>query len=163
MVQEAPTEEIIGNPPGLEWEWVILADAAQVVQGKLYVMGGGWAQVTVSTLPLTHNFAVAVAVRVPWHLTNRAASVTVEVVDEDTKEAATIEGGFEVGRPPGMKPGQPQIAQFAASLSVNFRRLGEYRVKATVNGDELIHNSPFRVVPSPDLERRLREQSPPAE
>ena len=30
-------------------EWLILADAAEVVGGKLYLMGGGWDRLTVNS------------------------------------------------------------------------------------------------------------------
>ncbi len=47
-------------------EWLILADAAEVVAGKLYLMGGGWTVLTVSTsFPHRRNIGVAAAFRIP--------------------------------------------------------------------------------------------------
>ena len=46
-------------------EWLILADAAEVVGGKLYVMGGGWDRLTVHSQSAKKNLAVALALRVP--------------------------------------------------------------------------------------------------
>jgi len=34
----------------MEVEWLILADAAQVVGNKLYLMGGGWDKLTINNV-----------------------------------------------------------------------------------------------------------------
>ena len=55
-------------------EWLILADEAEVVNGKLYMMGGGWDRLTAQSLPWGQHMAIAVAIRVPWMDTNRQTS-----------------------------------------------------------------------------------------
>ncbi len=55
----------------MEIEWLILADAAEIVNGKLYMMGGGWNRITAnSELPLTKSFGISISVTVPWSHTN---------------------------------------------------------------------------------------------
>ncbi|MFI5347933.1 MAG: DUF6941 family protein, partial [Elusimicrobiota bacterium] len=58
---------------------MMLADSAQAVGGKLYILGGGWS----ITGPQPCPSAIAVLVSVPWNETNRKHRVKVELVDED--------------------------------------------------------------------------------
>ena len=86
---------------------MMLADSAQVSEGKLYILGGGWS-VTGPPAPS----AIALHVEVPWDQTNRRLEWRLELVDSDGYPVMTPdgEGGenpimmggeFEVGRPPG--------------------------------------------------------------
>lgn len=92
---------------------MLLADAAQAVQGKLYVLGGGWSITGPGPTPM----AIAIKVEVPWDHTNRRHTWSLELIDEDGQpvlvptpegeQAIKIGGEFEVGRPPGLPPGTP--------------------------------------------------------
>jgi hypothetical protein len=101
---------------------MMLADSAQAVGGKLYILGGGWS----ITGPLPSPSAIAVLISVPWNETNRKHRVKVELVDEDyrpvlvpTQEGNApllISGDFEVGRPPGIMPGSAIDIPFAFNI-----------------------------------------------
>jgi hypothetical protein len=93
---------------------MMLADAAQAAEGKLYILGGGWS----ITGPAPYPSAIALLIQVPWDRTNEEHRFRVELVDSDGDAVALdaddngpqpviIEGSFEVGRPPGIKPGTP--------------------------------------------------------
>ena len=41
----------------MEVEWLILADSAQVIGNKLYLLGGGWDQLAVNTGSLSSSGA----------------------------------------------------------------------------------------------------------
>jgi hypothetical protein len=95
---------------------LLLADFAQVAEGKLTVVGGGWSV----TGPEPTPFAIAILVQVPWDQANVRHTLRLELLDADGN-AVTIETDegeeepilffddlvFEVGRPPGLKPGTP--------------------------------------------------------
>lgn len=93
---------------------LMLADAAQVAEGKLNVLGGGWCH----TGPQPTPFALAGIIEVPWAETNRNHTFTFELIDIDGapvivdgpegEQPLVIEGGFEVGRPMGVRPGSYQ-------------------------------------------------------
>ena len=101
---------------------IMLADFAQAVNGKLYIMGGGWSL----TGPLPSPSAIAIKVEVPWNDTNRKHSLKLELLDGDYRPVSAptpdgqapvaISGEFEVGRPPGMMPGTPIDIPFAFNL-----------------------------------------------
>jgi hypothetical protein len=85
---------------------LMLADSAQVSEGKLFILGGGWS-VTGPPAPS----AIAMLVEVPWDQTNRRLEWRLELVDSDGYpvmtpdgeggETAIVMGGeFEVGRSP---------------------------------------------------------------
>lgn len=96
---------------------LLLADAAQLVDGKLYLLGGGW-QVR---RPVPIPWAIVVKIEVPWDQTNMRHSLRLELVDEDGHSVRAgnpivFHGEFEVGRPPGTKPGAWQDAWFVLNL-----------------------------------------------
>jgi hypothetical protein len=93
---------------------MLLADAAQAAEGKLYVLGGGWSV----TGPAPTPSAIALYIQIPWDETNVKHLFRLELVDADgqpvelegadgSREPFVISGDFEVGRPPGVKPGTP--------------------------------------------------------
>ena len=88
---------------------MLLADAAQEVNGKLYVLGGGWS-VTGPDLP---PMAIAIKLDVPWSEANTQHAFSLELVDQDGRPVPAgdsggvrAEGTFEVGRPVGLPAGQ---------------------------------------------------------
>lgn len=103
----------------------MLADAAQVSDGKLYILGGGWT----FTGPEPSTMAIAAVVEVPWDETNIRQKFTLSLNDEDGHvllldgpegpRGVSVEGEFEVGRPPGLTPG----ASLNFPLAFNFGAL----------------------------------------
>ena len=101
---------------------MMLADSAQAVGGKLYILGGGWSL----TGPEPCPSAIAVLVSVPWNETNRKHTVSVDLVDADYRPVLvptpegdaplSIRGDFEVGRPPGILPGSSIEIPFAFNI-----------------------------------------------
>jgi hypothetical protein len=94
---------------------MMLADYAQVAEGKLTVVGGGWSLTGPEPVP----FGIAILIQVPWDRANERHLMRLELVDADGRPV-TVETDedeeeqpivffddlpFEVGRPPGLKPG----------------------------------------------------------
>ena len=92
---------------------MLLADAAQAINGKLYILGGGWSITGPDPAPM----AIAIKIEVPWDEANRRHVLKLALLDADGQpvmvptptgdRAVEISGDFEVGRPPGLKPGTP--------------------------------------------------------
>jgi hypothetical protein len=99
---------------------LLLADSAQAVSGKLYVLGGGWDVIG----PVAGPTAIAMIIEVPYNETNRPHVVRVELQDPDGQPAPVGERGkpiwietqLEVGRPPGHPPGTPFNVPLAFNL-----------------------------------------------
>ena len=95
------------GPDQVDVEWLIMADAAQVVSGKLYILGGGFSNVNIrSGWPATHKFAIAMAIKVPWIHTNEDHRFGILIQSIDGGELAKVEGAFQAGRPAGVPPGR---------------------------------------------------------
>jgi len=90
---------------------MMLADHAQVADGKLFVSGGGWSLCG----PGPVACAVALLFHIPWQNTNERITFTLRLLDEDGApvsqpgpeggQQVQAEGQFEAGRPAGMTPG----------------------------------------------------------
>jgi hypothetical protein len=104
---------------------MLLADAAHAIGGKLYILGGGWSV----TGPNPTPSAIAIKIEVPWDEANTRHELVLELVDEDGKpvmaptptgsKPAHVEADFEVGCPPGIKPGTP----LGVAMAINIRPL----------------------------------------
>ena len=132
----------------MQVEWLILADSAQVVGNKLYLLGGGWDRLTVNTdFPAQQRVGIALALKVPWNQTNERHEFVIEIASEDAEEIATVSGNFEVGRPPGIPPGQDQRVQVAVEANLKFERPGSFVIVAKLDGKEG-QRVPFHVMPA---------------
>lgn len=141
------------DPTQLEVNFMILADGAQAVGGKLYVLGGGWNRLFVPQLPGRPQapFAIAIGVSVPYHLTNRRFALTLELVDADGSVVGDVfTAEFEQGRPPGLRPGTPQSILLALNTFPEFPSAGRYSFRASIDGEhqrtvdfEVMHQAPI--------------------
>jgi hypothetical protein len=98
---------------------MLLADAAQQVGGKLYILGGGWSTTGSPTAPM----AVAIKIEVPWDRTNVSHDWRLALVDADGRPVQTsddraveVSGQLEVGRPAGLPDGTPLDAPLVVSF-----------------------------------------------
>lgn len=130
----------------MECDLLMLADSAQAVDGKLYILGGGWRAVTGQRLPFSHPMAIAVGFLVDWTETNRQHQFNLTIQADDTKEnLAQLEGTLEVGRPVGIPAGTQQRALFALNMTPEFKSDGPYTVSLLVDGQDLARTS-FTVI-----------------
>ena len=134
---------------------MLLADFAQVADGKLTVVGGGWSLTGPELVP----FGIALLIQVPWDRANQRHVMRLELLDADGQPVLvdTDEDGeqpvvffddlpFEVGRPPGLKPGTyprlPGCGELGAAaagagvlrLAADDRRRGRPRLASSVHG-----------------------------
>jgi hypothetical protein len=126
---------------------MFLADRAEAINGKLYVMGGAWDRLQVPELPgpLPVPISVAVVITVPWSLTNREFTFSLELVDVDnaplpiTEEGEVFSIPFEVGRPPGLRQGRPQKNVLSVTIGpgLEFEKPGTYSFRGMIDGEEL--------------------------
>ena len=122
---------------------MLLADFAQVADGKLTVVGGGWSLTGPELVP----FGIALLIQVPWDRANLRHLMRLELLDADGQPVSLDmdEGGeqpvvffddlpFEVGRPPGLKPGTYldfPVAVNSAPLPLD---PGTYEWRLTIDG-----------------------------
>ena len=135
----------------MDVEWIILADAAEVVNNKLYLIGGGWETLTInSDPPLLHPCSVAVAFSVPWNETDQRHTMELSVDDQDGMQLAKVEGQVEVGKPPGIPLGKAQRVQMAIRMGLPVQKLGTHVITIRVEGRDA-KRVPFNIVAGPKL------------
>ena len=122
----------------MEIEFLIVADSAQAVGGKLYMLGGGWSRYQARSFPVQMAVGIALGLTVPWDQTNQKRSVELSIVDEDGEVVLPpVTTQVEVGRPPGLKPGSSQRVVIAATVGLRLPKPGRYEVVGKVEGQEL--------------------------
>ena len=121
---------------------MMLADYVQVADGKLTIVGGGWSV----TGPMPVPFGVALLFQVPWDRANMKHRFRLELVDADGDPVAmetddgaqplVIEGEFEAGRPPGLRPGTPLDVPIGINVpGAPIPPGGRYEWRLSVNGE----------------------------
>lgn len=123
---------------------MLLADAAQVADGKLYILGGGWSV----TGPMPVPSAVAVKVEVDWHelstphhwelFLEDADGGPVMIETPDGSQPVEVRGDFSVGEPVGVPEGSP----VDVPMAVNFGPLplapaSRYTWRFVIDGESL--------------------------
>jgi hypothetical protein len=128
---------------------MLLCDYAEEVNGKLYIMGGGWSKVLRPNAPV--NMALAIKLSVPWIEANRRHTVVVRLLTENF-EQVPVDGkdvqlsiNMEVGRPPGLRPGSCLDAPLAATFQGLSLPPGAYLWELGVNGN-VLKRVPFDVI-----------------
>jgi hypothetical protein len=124
---------------------MLLADYAVVSDGKLTIVGGGWSQ----TGPEPAAFGIGLLIQVPWDQANTMHSFSMELLDADgapvsfddeeeegeSDQVVAFGGEFEVGRPPGLKPGTPLDFPVAVNSTPLPLAPGRYEWRLTIDDE----------------------------
>ena len=117
---------------------IMLCDYAQLADGKLNIIGGGWSY----TGPKPTPSAVAGFITVPWHETNSGHEFCLSLEDGDGGQVSfgdwpgQFAGRFEVGRPPALHSGSDQQVPFGFNLGPIPLRPGQrYRWRLFVDDE----------------------------
>ncbi|MCA5924341.1 DUF6941 family protein [Curtobacterium oceanosedimentum] len=139
-----------------------LADSAESVNGKLYVLGAGWDTLAVSQVPaVQQRVAVGVLVQVGWNDTGVEHDVTLRLETEDgepvplARHAAGMPEGtavaaighrFTTGRSTLLRAGDDQTHPVTFTINdLLLERVGGYSWVIEVDG-EIAHRLAMRVV-----------------
>jgi uncharacterized protein DUF6941 len=121
---------------------MLLADSAQAVEGKLYLLGGGWN----ITGPDPTPSAIAVYIEVSWDLSNMRHNWQLELFDSDGQpvqvptpmgeQPLVLSGQFEVGRPAGVMPGTGLGVPLAVNLGpIPLQPASRFEWRLSINGE----------------------------
>jgi uncharacterized protein DUF6941 len=123
---------------------MLLADFAQVADGKLTVVGGGWSLTGPESVP----FGIAILIQVPWDRANQRHVMRLELLDadghpvhvesdeEDDQPLVFFDDlPFEVGRPAGLKPGTYLDFPVAVNSAPLPLEAGQYVWRLTIDGE----------------------------
>lgn len=128
-------------------EFVINADHAEAINGKLYLQGAGWTDIAQAIAPngqpaIVH-MGMAVSILIGWNETNRRFPLTLTLRHEDGDEVARVTAEVEAGRPAGIPAGSDFRSVLAIGAEIQFPKTGGYELRAEMDGHE--RTSVFRV------------------
>ena len=87
-------------------DFLILADKAEALNGKLYMIGGGFASVGMSQIPGPAQFDLAIGLVFDYHETGEQHELSVVLENADNRPVGNvIRLPLPIGRPPGLPPG----------------------------------------------------------
>jgi hypothetical protein len=131
-------------------DFVILADSAQVADGKLFMLGGGWDRLSVLDFKQPVSFSIAIAVMVPWSDTNEPHELTLFIENADgAKVTPEFKFVVNVGRPPHAVKGQAFRTPIAVSGAWQLPGPDTYRVVVSLRGGSARRSVFYAVDASP--------------
>jgi hypothetical protein len=125
----------------------MLADAAQVTSGKLYVLGGAFDTITARSFPVVYrSIAVVLVADVGPADRNRDLRIRITLVDEDGADMGVrSEGSLRVGAPSSLPAGASTVVPLVGAFgNIRFPKPGGY-VFIIEHEDEELARIPFRV------------------
>lgn len=128
-------DAIPDRPPAdeVEIDYLILTDYAEVLNSKMYLMGGGWDNFAPPSYPAQMRWGVAVGIRVPYLESNRPIHFVLVMRGDGGEEHFRVEGDLETGRPPGSK-GEPILAPLAVNGLTQLMGPNQLEIVATIDG-----------------------------
>ena len=141
-------------------EYLLLADAVQVIDGKIHVTGGGFDTTLVPAVPQTTQLAIACGVLVPWGEAGKEHTLTVSVATADGRALAPPHRQtFRTGRAAALLHGAPVHVPFAITWELTFPDYGRYAVTASVDARrDTERRLEFSVQPAPGAEPAISEE-----
>lgn len=139
---------------------LLVADHAEAVNGKLYVMGGGFDTLWAPQFPHAVRFSFAALFKVPWNDTNRRLPVKGWVVraDDEAELGWKMEGELEAGRAPGSR-GQDAQVMVAGPVMFEVPEPIEFLLNMSFANDQ--RSIPLRVT-APPFPGGFAPPAPPA-
>jgi hypothetical protein len=119
-------------------EFLILADRAEVVGGKLYLMGGGWDQVTLPPIDPSAVMAIGVAVRVTLPPGDHA-SHTVTLSIEGPGDPTIIPNRFQFVPSENAPADRRLNVLIATECLLGVKEVGAHAVVARLDSGEPTH------------------------
>ena len=126
----------------------MLADAAQVQGGKLFVLGGGFDTISARTVPVVHrSLTLAMVAEVDPDERHRDLEIAISLIDEDGNPMdVEAKGKLRVGAPPNLPPGSASIVPIVSPFyNIRFPDAKGYAFVVRFEEEELTRVR-FRVV-----------------
>jgi hypothetical protein len=115
----------------LELEFVLVGEAADNPNGKLYVMGGGWNQIRSAIFPTIARCGIAVSMLAPTPV--EPLTVHVRYCDAAKTISLEMEGKVQIGPlPPGAKLPEMQRIFFVLNGNFPVPKPGQYEITASL-------------------------------
>jgi hypothetical protein len=132
----------------------MLADAADALNGKLYIHGGGWDALVMRAFPgVHHSMTLVVLLSADATEAPGTGELRVTLVDDDGMDVGVgAAAALAIGHGPLYRPGQRSTVPVAIPFQgVRFDRPGTYEFRVFWNGEQLARSVTFSVVAAPQM------------
>lgn len=126
----------------MEIEFLILADAVEAVNNKLYMLGGGWDQLTVGQFPTFIRLGIAVGISIPNNPKEQDHSVQFVILTPEEQVIMQME--IAISSRPSSTAASSRLI-LPVNVGLQLPSSGAYRVIATVDA-QLKREVVFRAV-----------------
>jgi hypothetical protein len=117
----------------MEVEFVILADAAQVADGKLFLLGAGWTEVSSNEFPSEIRTSIAISLLID-EADVGSHSVALNIADEAGTALVSSTATFQSAPPTSAV--RRQRGMFPVKAQLKIPRPGRYTVTVAVGDSE---------------------------
>lgn len=135
-MQEAAFDSLL-MPDRTTVDYLLVADYAEVINGKSYIVGGGWDRLSPPSYPAELRIGIAAGVRVPFLESNRPHHFSITLRDGDGGELFRVEGDLETGRPPRSR-GESTLVPIAMNAPLRIEKPQTFELTAQV-GESVRH------------------------
>jgi hypothetical protein len=119
----------------MQLDFLLLADKAEAINGKLYSLGAGVHGIGMTEVPGIATFDLAVGLLVDYPETSDTHRLTLSMETADNKAVVgPIELPFATGRPPGLPPGDAVPFTLVVQGPFPIPGEGAYQWVVTVDG-----------------------------
>jgi len=142
----------------------MLADGAQSIGGKLYILGGQWDRLFVASFPATHPaMALVTVIKLEYTEAPQTYQLSVELTLDGQALGPKAGGSMMAGHSPGTVHGAPQFVPLAIPFyNLQFAGPGRYEWVIRVNEREM-GRVPLEVVQGLALAPQQQPPRPNAE
>ncbi|MBI3321714.1 MAG: hypothetical protein HYZ91_05550 [Candidatus Omnitrophica bacterium] len=133
----------------MKLDFAFLADAANVSQGKFYVLGGGFDRILAPSVPATHSYMTLLMrfALEPSEL-EKPHNLEVRLLDADGRKVHVVQNEFIARRQSESESWRPHGHIFTLNLvTAKFEAFGDYSLEIFVDGSHL-GNVPLSVSPA---------------
>ena len=155
----------------MEVDFALLADRADIVNGKLYLLGGAFDSLYAVKVPVKHQ-AMTLAMRFLFSPAecDQMYKLEVRLIDADGKKVLAVPGQFSLKRSPKSEKGYRTAFLTAINFfNTQLRTFGDYSFEIFVNGHgvksvplRLIQMEPPKEEPPKPKEEEKSPPPPPA-
>jgi len=123
----------------MEVDFAFLADAAEALNGKIYVLGGAFDTIWASNVPVVYpRMSLVMRLLFSPAEVGRKHKLEINIMDADGKRIAAVGGDLQVGQSPdvpaGWKHGFLTVLNFG---NLRFEKLGDYSIEIAANNFSL--------------------------
>ena len=119
----------------MDLDFLILADKAEALNGKLYLMGGGFTNLYLVQLPGPASIDLAIGLSFDYHETGEQHEMSVALENADNQPMGPpMVLPLPIGRPPGLPPGDSLRLVIAVNGPFQIEAEGLYHFVVALDG-----------------------------